>query len=222
MLKKYEKQILGLLALGRRDLQQNGMISIRETIVHADGTKITYPSPETGGVSMNLHKDSARISHKKIMQARVKDTHTGAIFFLHYRVIYNLAYLVKHPNRLSLYFLGMTSEESIFVRQDYTLDDSSKLVFGEVTVLDHDPENEFLDHGYLAERAVSMHDEIFTKFSQDILTQSFPKEWLEYIHRERKNRDEDEWYSPRRATESSITDKKEGGSHEVSDVEEIV
>jgi hypothetical protein len=223
MMKKYERQIQELLALGRRDLEQNGMISIRETIVLDDGNEITVPPPGTGGISLNLDCDSARMCRKKMMWMRLKDNPAiEAIFFLHYRVIYALEDLVKHPNRLSLYVLGVTAEESIFVRQDYTLDHSKKLVFGELTVLDHDSEEAFLDHGFLAEQALSMPDEMFAKVPEDMLVESFPKEWLEYIHRERQNRDEDEWYSPKRATESSITDKKEGGSHEVPAAEETV
>ena len=223
MQKKFKSQIEELMALGIRDLEQNGLILTRETIVDADGKEFTTPPPETNGISLNLHSDSARISHKKVLRRRVeKNPAIEAGFLLHGRVIYELADLVKHPNRLSLYVLGVAAEENIFVRQDYTSDNSKKLVFGEFTVLDNDPEDSFLDHGFLAERALSMPDEMFAKIPQNILAQSFPKEWIDYIHRERKNRDEDEWYSPKRATESPTIDKKQGGGHEVFDLEETV
>jgi len=224
MFKKYEKEILDLLALGRRDLEQNELISNRETIVYADGKEITFPPPETKGISLNLDCDSARMRHKGMMRLRLwENPDIEAIFFLHYRVIYELADLVKHPNRLSLYVQGITTdEEYIFVRQDYTLDDSGKLVFGELTVLENDPEEAFLDHAFVAERTLGMSDEMFAESQQKMQELGFPKEWLDYVRRERKNRDEDEWYSPKRATDSSITDKKEGGHHEVSDAEETV
>ena len=223
MYKKHQKQIQELMAIGRRDLEQNGIISIRGTIVYADGKETMFPPPGTNSVLINLHKDSARIFHKKIMRHRIAvESDIEAIFLLHYRVIYELADLVKHPNRFSLYVLGMTAEESIFVRQDYTLDDSKNLVFGELTVLENDPEDEFLVHGFLAERALGMPDENFAKVPQDTLSKSFPQEWIDYIHRERENRDEDEWYSPKREPDSSDPDTEQGGSHEVLAAEETV
>jgi hypothetical protein len=223
MNKKYKKQPLELMELGRIDLEHNGMVSIRGTIVYADGKETMFPPPGTNGVLINLHKDSARMAHKKIMRHRIAvESDIEAMFFLHYRVIYELADLVKHPNRFSLYVLGMTAEESIFVRQDYTLDDSKKLVFGELAVLDHDPEDEFLVHGFLAERALGMPDEMFAKVPQETFSESFPQEWIDYIHRERENRDEDEWYSPKREPDSSDPDTEQGGSHEVFDLEETV
>ena len=223
MNKKYKKQPLELMELGRIDLEQNGMVSIRGTIVYADGKETMFPPPGTNGVLLNLHKDSARMAHKKIMRHRIAvESDVEAMFFLHNRVIYELADLVKHPNRISLYVLGMTAEENIFVRQDYTLDDSKKLVFGELAVLDHDPEEAFLVHGYLAENAISMPDEMFAKVPQDTLSKSFPQEWIDYIHRERENRDEDEWYSPKREPDSSDPDTEQGGSHEVLAAEETV
>ena len=223
MYKKHQKQIQELMAIGRRDLEQNGIISIRGTIVYADGKETMFPPPGTNGVLLNLHKDSARMAHKKIMRHRIAvESDVEAMFFLHYRVIYELADLVKHPNRISLYVLGMTAEENIFVRQDYTLDNSLKFVFGELAVLDHDPEEAFWVHGYLAENAISMPDEMFAKVPQDTLSKSFPQEWIDYIHRERENRDEDEWYSPKREPDSSDPDTEQGGSHEVLAAEETV
>ena len=156
MYNKFKKQIEELMALGIGDIKQLGDVSIRGTIVYADGKETMFPPPGTNGVLLNLHKDSARMAHKKIMRHRIAvESDIEAIFLLHYRVIYELADLVKHPNRFSLYVLGMTAEESIFVRQDYTLDDSKNLVFGELTVLENDPEDEFLVHGYLAEKAIT-------------------------------------------------------------------
>ena len=223
MLKKYEKQIQELLALGRRDLERDGIIPIRQTVVEADGKEFTIPPSEMKFASLNLRSDSARMSHKKkIWLSARKNPHAKAIFLLHDRVIYELADLEKYPNRLSLYVLGLTSEQEIFIRQDYTFDNSGKPVFGEVTVLDHDPEEAFLDHGFLAEQALSMPDKMFAKVPEDMLAESFPKEWLDYLHREREDRDDDDWYSPKRATESSITDKKEGGHDEVPVAEETV
>jgi hypothetical protein len=63
---------------------------------------------------------------------------------------------------------------------------------------------------------------MFAESQQKMQELGFPKEWLDYVRRERKNRDEDEWYSPKRATESSITDKKEGGHDEIPAAEETV
>lgn len=223
MEKKFKNQFDELMALGIGDIKQLGDVSIRGTIVYADGKETMFPPPGTNGVLLNLHKDSARMAHKKIMRHRIAvESDVEAMFFLHNRVIYELADLVKHPNRISLYVLGMTAEENIFVRQDYTLDDSKKLVFGELAVLDHDPEEAFWVHGYLAENAISMPDEMFAKVPQDTLSKSFPQEWIDYIHRERENRDEDEWYSPKREPDSSDPDTEQGGSHEVLAAEETV
>ena len=67
-----------------------------------------------------------------------------------------------------------------------------------------------------------MPDEMFAKVPQDTLSKSFPQEWIDYIHRERENRDEDEWYSPKREPDSSDPDTEQGGSHEVLAAEETV
>jgi hypothetical protein len=116
----------------------------------------------------------------------------------------------------------MTVDGKILIKQDYTINEAGKLVLGERTVIDHDPEDEFLVHGVLAERALGMPDEMFAKVPQETFSESFPQEWIDYIHRERENRDEDEWYSPKREPDSSDPDTEQGGSHEVLAAEETV
>ena len=71
MLKKCKKQSELLLGLGMQDIEQQGRVSVRQLLVKADGTENMFPPPETNGVSLNLHSDSARIHFKRIMQQRV-------------------------------------------------------------------------------------------------------------------------------------------------------
>jgi len=221
MKKNFGPQIEMLFGLGIQDIEQTGDVLIRELSIKDDGAEELFPPSGTIGVSLNLHSHSARLNFKRVMELKTQKADIVGIMLLYNNMITNLKDLLDDQGKQSLYVLCMTADEKMLVRQAYTIDEAGKLVLGERIVLDHDPEETFLDHGFLAEQAVSMPDEMFAKVSKEILDDSFPKEWLDYIHRERKNRDEDEWYSPKRAT-ASITDKKEGGHDEVPAAEETV
>jgi len=225
MIKQYKNQIEELLALGRRDLEQNGMISIRETIVHVDGKESTFPPPGTNGVSLNWRIDCARLYYKQTMM-RMRIEHSSdivAIFFLHDRVIYELADLEKHPNRQSLYVLGQTIDEDVFVRQDYSIDGSGQPVFGELTVLDHDPEAESWLHGCRAAGLLGASDELCAKLLNDLQAKGYPKEWRDYVYRERQKREEDDdYFNSNRGSAASKQDTVKGGSDEIFDLEETV
>ena len=211
-----------LLGLGLQDIEQSGDVSIRQLSIKADGTENMFPPPETNGVSLNLHSDSARIHFKRIMQQRVEQGELAGFLLLHNNIITKLGDLLEKPDGQSLYVSCMTVDGKILVKQDYTINEAGKLVLGERTVIDHDPEDEFLLHGFLAEMALGMPDENFAKVPQETFSKSFPQEWIDYIHRERENRDEDEWYSPKREPDSSDPDTEQGGSHEVLAAEETV
>jgi hypothetical protein len=222
MKKKYNKQIELLLGLGLQDIEQSGDVSIRQLSIKADGTENMFPPPETNGVSLNLHTDSARMDFKRIMQLRVEQGEFAGFLLLHNNIITKLGDLLEKPDGQSLYVSCMTVDGKILIKQDYTTNEAGKPVIGERTVIDHDPEDEFLVHGFLAEMALSMPDEMFAKVPQETFSESFPQEWIDYIHRERENRDEDEWYSPKREPDSSDPDTEQGGSHEVLAAEETV
>ena len=72
MYKKYEKQINELMALGIRDLEQSGDVSMRLLSIKVDVSEELFPPSETNGVSLNLHSASARMHFKRIMQRRVE------------------------------------------------------------------------------------------------------------------------------------------------------
>jgi len=220
--KMIEGKIELLLGLGMQDIRQQGGASVRQLLVKADGTENMFPPPETNGVSLNLHSDSARMHFKRIMQLRVEEGEFAGFLLLHNNIITKLGDLLEKPDGQSLYVSCMTDEGKIVVKQDYTINEAGKLVLGERTVIDHDPEDEFLVHGVLAEMALGMPDEMFAKVPQETFSESFPQEWIDYIHRERENRDEDEWYSPKREPDSSDPDTEQGGSHEVLAAEETV
>ena len=222
MNKKVEGQIELLLGLGLQDIEQSGDVSIRQQSIKADGTENMFPPPETNGVSLNLHSDSARMHFKRIMQLRVEEGEFAGFLLLHNNIITKLGDLLEKPDGQSLYVSCMTDEGKIVVKQDYTTNEAGKPVIGERTVIDHDPEDEFLVHGFLAEMALGMPDEMFDKVPQETLSESFPQEWIDYVHRERENRDPDEWASPTREPDSSEPDTEQGGSHEVFDLEETV
>jgi len=65
--KMIEGKIELLLGLGMQDIRQQGGASVRQLLVKADGTENMFPPPETNGVSLNLHSDSARMHFKRIM-----------------------------------------------------------------------------------------------------------------------------------------------------------
>ena len=220
--KMIEGKIELLLGLGMQDIRQQGGASVRQLLVKADGTENMFPPPETNGVSLNLHSASARMHFKRIMQLRVEQGELAGFLLLHNNIITKLGDLLEKPDGQSLYVSCMTDEGKIVVKQDYTINEAGKLVLGERTVIDHDPEDEFLVHGVLAEMALGMPDEMFAKVPQETFSESFPQEWIDYIHRERENRDEDEWYSPKREPDSSDPDTEQGGSHEVLAAEETV
>ena len=220
--KMIEGKIELLLGLGLQDIEQSGDVSIRQLSIKADGTENMFPPPETNGVSLNLHSDSARIHFKRIMQLRVEQGELAGFLLLHNNIITKLGDLLEKPDGQSLYVSCMTDEGKIVVKQDYTTNEAGKPVIGERTVLENDPEDEFLVHGFLAEMALGMSDEMFAKVPQETFSESFPQEWIDYIHRERENRDEDEWYSPKREPDSSDPDTEQGGSHEVLAAEETV
>ena len=220
MKKMIEGKIELLLGLGLQDIEQSGDVSIRQLSIKADGTENMFPPPETNGVSLNLH--SARMHFKRIMQLRVEQGELAGFLLLHNNMITKLGDLLEKPDGQSLYVSCMTDEGKIVVKQDYTTNEAGKPVIGERTVIDHDPEDEFLVHGFLAEMALGMPDENFAKVPQETFSKSFPQEWIDYIHRERENRDEDEWYSPKREPDSSDPDTEQGGSHEVLAAEETV
>jgi len=222
MEEKIKGKIELLLGLGIQDIEQSGDVSIRQLSVKADGTESLFPPSETNGVSLNLHSDSARMHFKRIMQLRVEQGELAGFLLLHINMITKFGDLLEKPDGQSLYVSCMTVDGKIVVKQDYTINEAGKVVIGARTVIDHDPEDEFLEHGYLAERALSMPDEMFAKVPPETFSKSFPQEWIDYIHRERENRDEDEWYSPSRKLDSSTPDKEQGGSHEVFDLEETV
>jgi hypothetical protein len=211
-----------LLDLGIQDIEQQGQVSIRQIVLNTDGTEKLFPPPETNGVSLNLHSHSARMNFKRIMELKFQEDDIAGFMLLYNSMITNLGDLLDNPSEQSLYVLCMTAEGKIVVKQDYTIDESGKLVHGERTVINHDPEDEFLDHGFLAEKALSMPDEMFAKVPKETFVESFPKEWLEYLHRERENRNNDEWYSPKRESDSSDQDTEQGGHDEVFDLEETV
>ena len=221
MYKKYEKQSNELMALGIRDLEQSGDVSMRLLSIKADGTENMFPPPETNGVSLNLHSDSARIHFKRIMQQRVEQGELAGFLLLHNNIITKLSDLLEKPDGQSLYVSCMTVDGKILVKQDYTTDEAGKLVIGEKAVIDHDPEEEHLIHGFLAEVALSLPDELFESH-KDKMAEGLPQEWVDYVNRERENKDPSEWFSPVPEFEIPELPAEEGGHDEVLDDEETV
>ena len=222
MEKKHKKQIELMLGMAVQDIEQTGIMSIRLLVIKPDGTEFRFPPPQSFGVSLNLVSHSARMIYKKAMQMEVEKGKVIVGMFLYNSMITKPGDLVDNPNGETIYLLCMTVDGKIVIRQDYTVDENGKPVLGEKKVYDHDPEQSQMDYGTNAETLISLTNEEFAAIPEEDLAEGLPKEWIDYVHRERQNRDEDEWYCPKRATESSITDKKEGGSHEVPAAEETV
>ena len=174
MYKKYEKQINELMALGIRDLEQSGDVSMRLLSIKVDVSEELFPPSETNGVSLNLHSASARMHFKRIMQRRVEQGELAGFLLLYNNMVTKPGDLLDNPNGQSLYVLCMTIDGKIVVRQDYTTDEDGKLVLGERTVIDHDPEEEHLIHGFLAEMALSLPDKLFESL-KDKMAEGLPR-----------------------------------------------
>jgi hypothetical protein len=216
-----EEKIELLLGLGLQDIEQSGDVLMRLLSIKADGTENMFPPPETNGVSLNLHSDSARIHFKRIMQQRVEQGELAGFLLLHNNIITKLGDLLEKPDGQSLYVSCMTVDGKILVKQDYTTDEAGKLVIGEKAVIDHDPEEEHLTHGFLAEMALSLPDELLESH-KDKMAEGLPQEWVDYVNRERENKDPSEWFSPVPEFEIPELPAEEGGHDEVLDTEETV
>ena len=188
MVEKFNKQRELLLGLGMQDIEQQEDVPIRQLTINADGTESMFPPAQTHGVSLNLHSDSARILHKKTFQLKVEQGKILGFLLLYNNMVTKPGDLLDNPNGQSLYVLCMTIDGKIVVRQDYTTDEAGKLVLGERTVIDHDPEEEHLIHGFLAEMALSLPDELFESH-KDKMAEGLPQEWVDYVNRERENKD---------------------------------
>jgi hypothetical protein len=221
MIKKFNKQIALLLGLGLQDIEQSGDASIRQLSIKADGTENMFPPQETNGVSLNLHSDSARMHFKRIMQQRVEQGELAGFLLLHNKIITKLGDLLEKPDGQSLYVSCMTVDGKILVKQDYTTNEAGKLVLGKRIVLDHDPEEDQADNGVLAEVALSLPDEHFERL-KDKMAEGLPQEWVDYVNRERENKDPSEWFSPVPEFEIPELPAEEGGHDEVLDAEETV
>jgi hypothetical protein len=221
MIKNFNKQIELLLGLGIQDIEKTGNVSIRELSIKVDGSEELFPPSETNGVSLNLHSDSARMHFKKIMQRRVEQGELAGFLLLHNNIITKLGDLLEKPDGQSLYVSCMTVDGKILVKQDYTTDEAGKLVIGEKAVIDHDPEEEHLIHGFLAEMALSLPDELLESH-KDKMAEGLPQEWVDYVNRERENKDPSEWFSPVPEFEIPELPAEEGGHDEVLDTEEPV
>ena len=221
MIEKFNKQIELLFGLGIQDIEKTGNVSIRELSIKVDGSEELFPPSETNGVSLNLHSDSARILHKKTLQLKVEQGKILGFLMLYDRMITDVDDLMNNQDSQSLYVLCITVEGKIVVKQDYTTDEAGKLVIGEKAVIDHDPEEEHLIHGFLAEVALSLPDELFESH-KDKMAEGLPQEWVDYVYRERESKDPSEWFSPVPEFEIPELPDEEGGHDEVLDAEETI
>ena len=222
MKENFEPQIEMLLELGIQDIMHHGQISIREMAIKPDGTETVFPPPGTNGMSLNLQSHSSRMFFKRRMQLQVEKDAFAAVLLLYDSMITKPSDLLENPANQSLYVLCMTAGEKIVVKQDYTKDENGNPVLGERTVIDHDPEESQLAYGITAEILQSCSDKDFALIPEELLDKSLPKEWGDYVHKERQNKNPDEWVSPVAASLPFQPLPTKGGNHEVSDAEETV
>ena len=222
MLKAYNKQIELMLGMAVQDIEQTGDMSIRLMVIKPDGTEFMFPPPQTIGISLNLESHSARMLHKRTMQLQVENGDIIAGMLLYNSMITKPGDLVDNPNDKSIYLLCMTIDGKTVIRQDYTIDETGKPVLGKKTVYEHDPEQSQIVYGANVEILMSYTDEQFAAIPEESWVGSIPKEWVDYVHRERQNRDSDEWsYAATEPIHSPPLAKK-GGNDEVSTAEETV
>ena len=196
MKENFEPQIEMLIGLGIQDIEQKGQVSIREMAIKQDATETVFPPPGTSGISLNLQSHSSRMFFKRKMQLQVEKDAYAAVLLLYDSMITKPSDLLEKPTNQSLYVLCMTADEKIVVKQDYTKDEAGNPVLGERTVIDHDPEESQLAYGIIAEILQSCPDKDFEAIPEKLWAQNLPKEWVDYVRRERQNRDPTEWISP--------------------------
>lgn len=222
MEKKFKQQIEMLLELGIQDIMQHGQVSIREIAIKPDGTETVFPPPGTNGVSLNLQNHSARMYFKREMQVQVENDAFADVLLLYDNMITTPSDLLENPNSKCLYVLCMTANEKMVVKQDYTIDETGKPVFVERIVFDHDLEESQLAYGIITEILQSCPDKDFEAIPEKLWVQDLPKEWVDYVRRERQNRDSDEWISPVAASLPFQPLPTEEDDDEVFDLEETV
>jgi len=156
------------------------------------------------------------------MQLRVEKGMKQGILLLYNNMVTRPSDLLENPNGQSLYVLCMTPDGKIVVRQDYTKDEAGKVILGERTVLDHDPEDNQVAYGFYSECLLSFSDEQFASIPEEMWTKGLPYEWIEYVYRERKHRNEEEWPSSDKNPIYPRLPIKQGGQDEVLAAEKTV